>query len=421
MFQSGIRSFINLREMKEGKQMLIETDLDQNIIPTTTMGTAINEVSAGKCNAEPALLSPNRDNHLNENSNEDDGVSPASSLHPLLSVATLENIVESQLACFVLMLDILLKQFELQEVTAHKGFDIGKDASNTIQLLYQMISVARCTTTVDIQVHTCCEYGNTLATDLGTAIPKPILPPNGNIQRHVNKPNTILNECFFCELSSIWYQLSLQLITYFAPMVEMTVMSDIGSIHGTESDHSNICLSPLSTRQQHQQQQSTDPNTHSSVMSDDLARSTPLYSINESPSDDHHSQPFLHTNTSALDESGDLNDNGDNPENYLDPGLMEDEEKLIASIDLNMAEKLTLKFLHELELQSDPDVIYHLLQCIKLLILHAGLLTKMAQDEKRTKKFFLWCQNRYLITTFWRLLQAEFSQVYCYHDNFQII
>lgn len=391
MFQSGIKAFVNLREMKECKKV-IETDL-----------TDIGDEGLTQPIASTSKLSPNRDTRQLS-------TSTTASSHPLIAVATIENIVESQLACYVLMLDILLKQFELQEVTAHKGVDTGKDSSNTIQLLFNMISVANCTTPSG-QVHTCGDFANTLGSEIGAAIPvkSANVPSTGmGIQRHVNKPNSFLNACFFCELSSIWYQLSLQLITYFAPLVEMTVMSDVACSMTTDSD-SNPCLSPLSVRQMNTAQstngQTTDgtsltippPGASSAAVEE---RST-LYSINEDQAEDSCNQL---TGDDGCDSYG-IGSAHDVPE-----GELEDDEKMLASIELNMTEKLTIKFLQELEFQSDPDVIYHLLQCLKLLALHSGILNRMAQDDKR-RKFFGWCQKRFLITNFWRLIQAEFSQV----------
>lgn len=343
MFLSGIKSLISIREELQSQSTekpYQETDLSEeiNLIP----GPSTLPTSA---------------------SNSELPIPP--------TAQTLENLAESQLACYVLMLDILLKQFELQEIAAHKGLDTGRDVSNTIQLLFEMISVANCTNAIG--GHRCSNERAHAATDSSQTM---------------SKPDSILSECYFCDLCSIWYQLSLQLITYFAPLVEITVM------HETlipESVDANFYLSTLNI----------DKPTSGEESDSQQPRST-LYSINEDSSE--------HLDSASPSKKGDDETLPFESEPIDWRELKIDEEQLLQTIELNMTEKLTLKFLQELESHNDPDVLYYLLQCLKLLTLHAGILNRMSQDEKK-KVFFHWCQRRYLVNNLWKLLQAEFSQV----------
>ncbi|XP_022236068.1 uncharacterized protein LOC111083702, partial [Limulus polyphemus] len=64
--------------------------------------------------------------------------------------------------------------------------------------------------------------------------------------------------------------------------------------------------------------------------------------------------------------------------------------------------------LQELANFDDPDVLCHLLSCLKLMCLHAEVLNKAAQDHKG---FLIWCQENLLVESMWKLLQTEFSHI----------
>lgn len=349
MFLAGINTLVGLREellSKGTEKVYQETDLSEDINllpgPSTVSVSVSNNELPGQINA-----------------------------------LTIENLAESQLACYVLMLDILLKQFELQEITAHKGFDTGKDVSNTMELIYEMITKAHCTDAAG--AHRC---NNQRA---GTA------SKAADTEAQISKPDSILSECFFCDMCSIWYQLSLQLITYFAPLVEVTLIQDMPA---ADTD-TNFYLSALNI----------DKTSRDGESEVDQSRNT-FYSINENNLNPSDTPEKKCTNGAQTETEGQQLEN--EPINWRD--LKIDEEQLLLTIELNMTEKLTLKFLKEIELHNDPDVLYHLLQCLKLLLLHAGILSQMSQDENK-KTFFYWCQQRYLVNNLWQLLQAEFSQV----------
>ena len=105
------------------------------------------------------------------------------------------------LNCFILMLDILIKQMELQEVTNQKGLE-KKDSTSEI-ILNLLISIL---STNFHGKHT-CEYKDFIL-NLNSSFLNNLT--NGNKQQDST-------QCAFCELCSIWFQLALQLLEFFCP------------------------------------------------------------------------------------------------------------------------------------------------------------------------------------------------------------
>ncbi|OTF83652.1 hypothetical protein BLA29_005389, partial [Euroglyphus maynei] len=285
---------------------------------------------------------------------------PQSASMAILPSISLENVQQSELSCYVLMLDIIVKQFEyLPDQPGHKGFNDEKKSYkpltlakmsksdsdygfNTLIILYEMIHTTECTR----GPHTCHSSMKR--------------PPDTS---QMFKPDSVLTECFFCELCSIWYQLSLQIITLYAPIIELTVIPDLAD--------------------QHMEKETV--NTFARISKNHGFS----FSINE--------------------EHDDEDDDAEIVDDYIDDDDDDmDESKWIER--LTLSERLTLKLLQEIPVHSDPDVLYHLLQCLKLLALHCGVFVQMAKHEQK-REFFLRCQRKYLVISLWRLLQAEFSQI----------
>lgn len=100
---------------------------------------------------------------------------------------------EAQISCYILMLDILVKQMELQEVPAHKGLD-KEQAQPLLTMLKDILEAPW------PGVHSCEEVQ--------------LLDVHGELD---------CPQCSMCELSAIWYQLALVLIEYISPIVEISV------------------------------------------------------------------------------------------------------------------------------------------------------------------------------------------------------
>ena len=103
---------------------------------------------------------------------------------------------EVHISCHILMLDILIKQLELQELNSHRGLNTKE--SKEIQILIREMLICDWTRTHDCTPPSTEETG-TQVVDLG---------------------------CVNCELNSIWFQLALSLIEFICPVMEVA-MADV--------------------------------------------------------------------------------------------------------------------------------------------------------------------------------------------------
>lgn len=100
----------------------------------------------------------------------------------------------SVINCYILILDILFKQIEQQEVSAHKGLMATNESKSVLNLLRDALKVPW------PGVHSCDQINLIDVHDESSGI-----------------------QCYFCELSAIWYQLTLLLVSYFSPVVEIAI------------------------------------------------------------------------------------------------------------------------------------------------------------------------------------------------------
>ncbi|CAN8031368.1 unnamed protein product, partial [Ixodes persulcatus] len=118
------------------------------------------------------------------------------------------------LSCHILMVDILIKQLELQEVTPHRGLNTS-EAREILSLLHAMLRYPRAE-------HQCCQTGS------------------------AGGAGGVPAACLFCEMSAIWYQLVLSLIEFFCPVMEVA-MADVSVVPGTRLEPVCVpCLALLS-------------------------------------------------------------------------------------------------------------------------------------------------------------------------------
>ncbi|XP_076339617.1 UNC-79 domain-containing protein isoform X3 [Tachypleus tridentatus] len=319
--------------------------------------------------------------------------------------------------CFILMLDVFIKQLELQEVSPHRGLE-GKEAQQSMTVMRNMLKAPW------QGIHTCQE-------------------------------KTDDSQCSFCELCSIWYQLALALIEYFCPVMEVT-MSDIPSEplvsegftgispkHASRKSDSRKISSPLFEREQKINEETVSleilkPSevTHSEEKSlgspggDSLPPiMTAVVQECEAELDTVAIMPteqvvtaYARAVTLTEDDvavakcnvtSATLVDENDQtvlPQQDDDHMFWHTSQgKFKFTFDELPAQLQLLYFmLKELANFDDPDVLYHLLFCLKLLCLHAEVLNKAAQDHKG---FLIWCQENLLVESIWKLLQTEFSHI----------
>ena len=132
----------------------------------------------------------------------------------------------------------------------------------------------------------------------------------------------IADQCLFCEMSAICFQMVLLLIEYFCPVMVMTM---------------------------------TDPILESMELRPESDRTAPI-DVSEMP------------------------------------------------IHLQLFHSL----LRRLEEHKDADVLYHILQSLKLMALHAEIVHKSVRTHVQ---FISWILPHIFIPNLWLLLQSEFSQI----------
>lgn len=111
---------------------------------------------------------------------------------------------EHNLTCCILMLDIILKQMELQEVEQHTGIQTNV-CENVSRLLKCMVTAAR----VGISDHNC-------SMKVGLKF-----PGSKGLLLISNCALPQVEECGYCEASVMWHQLSIKLVQFMAPSKPM--------------------------------------------------------------------------------------------------------------------------------------------------------------------------------------------------------
>lgn len=314
---------------------------------------------------------------------------------PAGSASTATSDEDLAVHCYILMLDILVKQMELQEVKGHKGLDT-KDAQPVLILLRDTLK-SRWSGT-----HTCGE----LRLDLD--------PEAGSVQ------------CLYCELCAIWFQLALSLIEYFAPLVEITMTDaaadpmpsnvlatapksankDISAEPSSGQDSQGADGAVLSVEVINEVRQSSDPVTNIAVQDDAHATSSVVTEQDNCTATCDISEDTVHDskNTEELKTTNNVTDQADGGQFwYTSQGKFKfDVEELPTDLQLFFV------LLNELEKYKDADILYHILASLKLMCLHGEVLNKAATVHRG---FLIWCQEHLLVRNLWTLLQAEFSQI----------
>ena len=108
------------------------------------------------------------------------------------------NEEESMINCYILILDILVKQMELQEIPTHKGLE----DSQSQPILKLILNILRSPWP---GTHTCDKIN--------------LIEVQGEVECRT--------QCAQCELVAIWYQLTLLLVDFLAPIVEITITDQI--------------------------------------------------------------------------------------------------------------------------------------------------------------------------------------------------
>jgi hypothetical protein len=309
--------------------------------------------------------------------------------------------IDNNLVCYILMMDILLKQLDLQEITSHRGLD-GREAQQAIELLNAIIS------TPWLGKHTCCDslpYTNSSSpsppgqqsgstgsqnTFMASSM-KQVAESSSN--KDQSKNDTVLypnvhsfshcaqgfehedsyETCVFCEIISTFFQLSMSLVEFFSPVIEVSICevsqdAANGEFDG-KPDYSRIGL-------------------------DHLGPSPKELNVEF---DFDHTQANLHRLQHQQDPISPFSPS------YCGPTL---KQEVLESLPKEL--QLSYNLLVQFHQYQTPDIVSQLLQMIKLISLHSQVLSKAA---KQNPQFISWCQHNMLVNKLWSLCQLESSEI----------
>ncbi|XP_058979223.1 protein unc-79 homolog isoform X8 [Musca domestica] len=361
---------------------------------------------------------------------------------------------EHNLTCCILMLDILLKQMELQDIEQHLGIHTTV-CENVSRLLKCMVTAAR----VGLSSHVCL---------LKVA------------------------ECGYCEASIMWHQLSTKLVQFMAPLnplrppdvpIEEIIEEEKSSRKSPpESDKEKtrerdvslsmaplpIPLGPLGGFSGPVPVAVPQPEPHSVggvlvhmphvCSKNDNGHSVDSIELRKVHATDEIMTATVETVSEQLDlasilppdraiarsitlsdaDVGSANvsvtkasvlggDNGNGSTGGavgLENGSLSDEDeeddddenfwhtsvgKFKFTLDTLPQ---TLQYIHQLLTEiptiKKPEILYYVLQCLNVMALHGDALTKAAREHRG---FFIWCQENLLIKNLWELCNAEHSHI----------
>ncbi|XP_011203722.2 protein unc-79 homolog isoform X4 [Bactrocera dorsalis] len=361
---------------------------------------------------------------------------------------------EHNLTCCILMLDILLKQMELQDVEQHMGIHTSV-CENVSRLIKCMVTAAR----VGLSSHVC---------------------------------SLKVAECAYCEASIMWHQLATKLVQFMAPLNPVRP-PDIPIEDIIEEEKSSRKSPPESDKEKSRERDvslsmaplpiplgplggfagpvpvavpqpephsvggvlvhmphvcSNNDNGHSvdsielrKVHATDEIMTATVETVSEQldlasilPADraiarsitlsdaDVGSANVSVTRASVLGENGGANGStgGGAGENGSVSDEEEDEEEgedfwhtSVGKFKFTLDQlPQTLQYIHQLLTEiptiKKPEILYYVLQCLNVMALHGDALAKAAREHRG---FFIWCQENLLIKNLWGLCNAEHSHI----------
>ncbi|XP_039969076.1 protein unc-79 homolog isoform X10 [Bactrocera tryoni] len=359
---------------------------------------------------------------------------------------------EHNLTCCILMLDILLKQMELQDVEQHMGIHTSV-CENVARLIKCMVTAAR----VGLSSHVCslkvaeCAYceasimWHQLATKLVQFMAplNPVRPPDIPIEDIIEEEKSSRKSPPESDKEkSRERDVSLSMAPLPIPLGPLGGFADILKLDQFFSDDGKIIIMagpvPVAVPQ---------PEPHSvggvlvhmphvcSIMTAtvetvseqlDLASILPAdraiaRSITLSDADVGSANVSV-TRASVLGENGGANGStgGGAGENGSVSDEEEDEEEgedfwhtSVGKFKFTLDQlPQTLQYIHQLLTEiptiKKPEILYYVLQCLNVMALHGDALAKAAREHRG---FFIWCQEHLLIKNLWGLCNAEHSHI----------
>ncbi|XP_046804229.1 protein unc-79 homolog isoform X2 [Lucilia cuprina] len=372
---------------------------------------------------------------------------------------------EHNLTCCILMLDILLKQMELQDIEQHMGIhtSVCEDVS---RLMKCMVTAAR----VGLSSHVC---------------------------------SLKVAECAYCEASIMWHQLSTKIVQFMAPLnplrppdvpIEDIIEEEkssrksppesdkeksrerdvslsmaplpipLGPLGGFSDDGKIIIMAgpvPVAVPQpephsvggvlvhmphvcsKNDNGQSVDSIELRKVHATDEIMTATVETVSEQldlasilPADraiarsitlsdaDVGSANVSVTKASVLGGDNGVGNGSSGGACGLDNGSLsgEDEEEedgedfwhtSVGKFKFSLDQlPQSLQYIHQLLTEiptiKKPEILYYVLHCLNVMTLHGDALAKAAREHRG---FFIWCQENLLIKNLWELCNAEHSHI----------
>ncbi|KAG4066741.1 hypothetical protein HA402_012808 [Bradysia odoriphaga] len=349
---------------------------------------------------------------------------------------------EHNLTCCILMLDILLKQLELQDIEQHMGINTNV-CENVCRLLKCMVTAAR----VGLGSHVCalkvseCAYceasimWHQLSTKLVQymAPENPIRPPDAPIEevfddeKPVRKspPESDKSKDRDCSLSMAPLPIPLgplgfggkmpsilddpgKIIIMAGPVPVAVPQPDPHSVSGVLVHMPHVCSIMTATVETVSEQLDLAAIMPSEKVVSAIARSITLSDADVATATAQVSKPSLviGPDVDKINESvEDLSDELEDGEDFWHTSV----GKFKFALDtLPQPLQYIHKLLSELPTIEKPDILYYMLQCLNILALHGDALAKAAREQRG---FFIWCQENLLIKNLWDLCNAEYSHI----------
>ncbi|KAL1492637.1 hypothetical protein ABEB36_010867 [Hypothenemus hampei] len=301
---------------------------------------------------------------------------------------------ENNLSCCILMIDILLKQMELQEIDKHTGLSSSL-CKNVCSLLKSMITAAW------ISSHSCSSK----------------------------------TECTYCECSIMWHQLAYELVIYLSPvnlahppdppleaesddinrkspleadkkeksseMVLNMPIPEVPSVGGVLVHMPHVCSIMTATVETVSEQL----DLASIIPADKVVSAvTRAITLSESdiatPSVTRQPLPALEKTNEQVESDSEGED-------------IEFWQTSMGKVKFSLEDlPEPIQFIHQLFIEvskvTKPDILYYMLKCLNILILYGDACVKASKENKG---FFIWCQEHLIVKNLWNLLNSEHSHI----------
>ncbi|XP_064549249.1 protein unc-79 homolog isoform X2 [Drosophila montana] len=378
---------------------------------------------------------------------------------------------EHNLTCCILMLDILLKQMELQDVEQHMGIHTSV-CENVSRLIKCMVTAAR----VGLSSHVCalkvaeCAYceASTMWHQLSTKLVEfmaplhPVRPPDVPIEDIIEEEKSSRKSPPESDKEkSRDRDVSLSMAPLPIPLGPLGGFADIFKLDQFFSDDGKIIIMagpmPVAVPQpephsvggvlvhmphvcsNNENGHSVDSNELRKVHATDEIMTATVETVSEQldlasylPTDraiarsitlsdaDVGSANVSVTKASVMGENGANGSTAGGGENGSGSEEEEEEEDSDDFWHTSVGKfKFTLdqlpqplQYIHQLLTEiptiKKPEILYYVLQCLKTMTLHGDALAKAAKEQRG---FFIWCQENLLIKNLWELCNAEHSHI----------